>query len=252
MRTLWIACLAGLPCFGQVLTAGPNVLDLRGCSQAVYYYPAVGTRQASVLFLPGDGGWRGFAIEMAQTLAASGVDVYGWDVKQYLSGFTSRFATLTEKDIQADTAAIAARLGAAKNRRFVLVGWSQGAAMSVLASATPALHDLISGVVAIGLPESGVLGWRFADNLTYITRTEPNEPRFAAAPWIAAIAPLRFGMIHSTADEYVSVETAKRLFSLARDPKRIDFISARSYRYDGNRGDFLRILKDQVKWAAGN
>lgn len=92
---------------------------------------------------------------MTQKLAASGIDIYGWDVKQYLSGFTCGRTTLSEKDIQADAAILASRLGATQNRRFVLIGWSQGAAMAVLAGASPALQTLLSGVVVLGLPESG-------------------------------------------------------------------------------------------------
>jgi pimeloyl-ACP methyl ester carboxylesterase len=252
MRTLIIVlCLAAVPAFSQPLVAGRNTVDLRGQTQEIYYYPAKGDRLATALFLPGDGGWRGFAVDMAQALAASGIDIYGWDVKQYLSGFASSRTSLSERDIQADTATLAARLGATSSRRFVLIGWSQGAAMAALAGAWPSTQALLTGVVVLGLPESGVLGWRFADNLTYLTKGEPDEPKFATAPSLPAIAPLRFGMIHSTADEYVSAETAKRLFSLAREPKRLDLVAARNHRYDGKREEFFGKLKEQVKWAAG-
>jgi pimeloyl-ACP methyl ester carboxylesterase len=239
-----------VPLAGQPLIAGRNAMAIRGRRQGVYYYPATGKPQATVLFLPGDGGWRGFAIQIAQALADSGVDVYGWDIKEYLEAFTSGGATASQKDIQSDTANLAVRLGAGSSRKFVLMGWSQGAAMTVLAAGAPAAKELFSGVVVLGLPESGVLGWRFADNLTYVTKRDPSEPRFDTAPWLSAISPLRFGMIHSTADEYVSPETAKRLFALACQPKRLDLVSALNHSYEGNREDFFRILREQVKWAA--
>jgi hypothetical protein len=94
-----------------------------------------------------------------------------------------------------------------------------------------------------------VLGWRLADNLTYITKRQPDEPKFPTAPWVRTVAPLRFGMIYSTSDEYVSAETAKHLFSMAVEPKRLDLVSAHDHHYGGNRTEFLRVLTDQVTWA---
>jgi pimeloyl-ACP methyl ester carboxylesterase len=242
--------MAGLPLLGCV--SGRNFIDIRGHAQDVYYYPARGAARGTVLFLPGDGGWRGFALDMAEELAGSGMDVYGWDVKRYLSEFTAAGTTLSQEAIQADTAALAEQLGATGSRKFVLAGWSQGAAMAVLAAATPEAHKVFSGVVVLGVPETGVLGWRFADNLTYVTKRAPSEPNFETAPCMAAIAPLRLAMIESTEDEYVSLEATKRLFSLAREPKRLTIVPARDHRYDGNRDDFFRILTEQVKWAAGD
>ena len=250
-RIVIAAALMFLPALAHALTPGRNVVQLRGQRQDVYYYPASGERHGSVLFLPGDGGWRGFAIEMAAELARAGMDVYGWDVKQYLTGFTSSRGTLSQKDIQSDTATVASSLGATPAKRFVIVGWSQGAAMAVLAAASAENQKFFSGTVVLGLPESGVLGWRFADNLTYITKAEPNEPKFSTGPWLPAISPLRFGMIHSTADEYVTADVAKRLFALAREPRRLDFITSKNHRYEGNRDEFFRILREQVKWAKG-
>jgi dienelactone hydrolase len=239
------------PLFAEVLHEGDNRIDLRGRSQHVYFYPAAAEAHGSVLFLPGDAGWRGFAVEMAKYLARSGFDVYGWDIKQYLSGFTTSRGTLSERDIQVDTAAMAGRLRTQPNARLVLVGWSQGAAMAVLAAADPPAQEFFAGVVALGLPESAVLGWRFADDLTYVTKADPKEPRFQTAPWIARIAPLRFGMIHSTADEYISTDAARQLFSLAREPRRLDVITAGNHRFSGSRDELFRKLNEQVKWASG-
>ena len=51
---------------------------LRGQREDVYYYPAAGAARGKILFAPGDGGWRGFAIDIAQTLA-------GWGYAAYLT-----------------------------------------------------------------------------------------------------------------------------------------------------------------------
>lgn len=242
---LWAACL--IPATGRAEERWP--FSLRGQVQEVTRYRAAAPASTAVVFLPGDGGWRGFAVDMARSLAGAGFDVYGWDVKRYLSGFTSARGPLREGEIQADLAAWAQALRQSGYRNVVLVGWSQGAAMAALAAAHPDVKRWVPGVVLLGLPERGVLGWRFADNFTYVTKAEPNEPMFATAPALPQIAPVRVAMIQSTADEYISLDTAKQLYQQLKDPKRFVPVEARNHKYEGNQTEFLRVLAAQVRWA---
>src|SRR6185295_8774725 len=73
-------------------TPGRNSAWVRSQAQDIYFYPAQGALRGSVLFVPGDGGWRGFAIDIAQVIAQGGYDVYGLDTKRYLESFTGRTA----------------------------------------------------------------------------------------------------------------------------------------------------------------
>src|SRR4051794_10620870 len=51
--------------------AGENAVTVRGKKQEVYFYPAAEPRlNRSVLFVPGDGGWRGNAVTIGQTMAS--------------------------------------------------------------------------------------------------------------------------------------------------------------------------------------
>jgi len=70
-------------------STGKKAVTVRGQKQEIYYYPATGAKlNRKVLFAPGDGGWRGWAITIAQQMAGWGYDVYGLDTRTYLSGFT--------------------------------------------------------------------------------------------------------------------------------------------------------------------
>ena len=83
---------------------GKNTVMIRGRAQEVYFFPAQGVRQQpypKVLFAPGDGGWRGLAIKISQTIASWGYDVYGLDTKHYLESFTAE-STLTVPDVMND------------------------------------------------------------------------------------------------------------------------------------------------------
>jgi fermentation-respiration switch protein FrsA (DUF1100 family) len=152
----------------------------------------------------------------------------------------------------ADVALMAVWIQQRSPRRVTLVGWSEGAGLALLAAASPTDKELFTGLVAIGLPDSAVLGWRRVDDLTYLTKREPNEPTFATAPYLPQVSPLALALIYSTHDEYISPAESNRLFSAAQEPKRFSLVAAQNHRYDGNRGDFFRALKEALEWVDKN
>src|SRR4029453_10301647 len=81
--------LAG--CAGPAISRLPSsreMLLIRGHEQSLYLYgPARGD---PVILSSGDGGWIHLGPHVAEFLAAQGFFVVGFDVKAYLSGFTSR------------------------------------------------------------------------------------------------------------------------------------------------------------------
>ena len=196
-----------------------------------------------MIFAPGDGGWGGAAIEFAKTIATWGRDVYGIDTKQYLTAFTGR-TVLSEEEIAGDMRRIAEAVS--PDGKLILAGWSEGAGLVVLAAARD--KGRYAGVVTMGLLDRNVRAWRWQDNLTRITRTQPNEPTFSALREIGGVAPLPLAMIQSTADEYVPMEESKRLFAAAKEPKKYAEVRAQNHRFDGGRPEFYRQLKAMLEW----
>jgi dienelactone hydrolase len=229
-------------------TAGKNVVAVRGQKQEIYYYPATSAKlNRKVLFAPGDGGWRGWAITIAQQMAGWGYDVYGLDTKTYLSGFTGG-AGIKESDVMADFRQIAQWMTNGGNERVTLVGWSEGAGLGVLAAASGENKQTFNGLVTFGLGDENVLGWNWKDNLIYVTKSKPNEPTFRASEYMAKIAPLPYLMIQSSKDEFVSFDEAKRLATAAKEPKRVSVIQANNHRFDGNTNEFYRTLREGLQW----
>jgi type IV secretory pathway VirJ component len=170
--------------------AGRSDLWIRGQRQDLWYLPAAAAapkHPAKILFLPGDGGWRGFAVTIAETMASWGYDVYGLDTRHYLTSFTGK-THLTEREVMNDIRAVAESI-AQKEERVLLAGWSEGAGLSLLAASLPENRKNFLGLAAIGLAESSVLGWKLADNITYITKADPDEPRFPSLPYLPHVAP---------------------------------------------------------------
>ena len=73
---------------------------IRGHQQSLYIYGSPGGEP--VIVSSGDGGWIHLGPHVAQFLAARGFFVIGFDVKAYLSSFTSERSTLRPEEEPAD------------------------------------------------------------------------------------------------------------------------------------------------------
>ena len=174
------------------LTAGANLeteaaLSIRGKTQTLRLYGPRGG--PPVIASSGDGGWIHLAPHVAEVLSARGFFVVGFDSRAYLSSFTGRDGTLRETDVPGDYRVLADFASAGSGSRPVLVGVSEGAGLSVLASSGTA-KDRVQGVVAIGLPEKNELGWRWRDAAIYLTHGVPHEPMFHASEVVGGVSPV--------------------------------------------------------------
>jgi dienelactone hydrolase len=227
---------------------GWNDVTIRGERQDLYYLPAQGTSlHRKVVFLPGDGGWKGWAITVGETMASWGYDVYGLDTKTYLDTFTKR-GRLTDANVASDLCTIVNWTSGGPGGRVSLVGWSEGAGLSVLAAAGSDGKKALAGLVTLGLPDENVITWHWSDNLESFVK-KPREQTFHASDYIAKVAPLPLAMIESSNDEYVGVAESQRLFAAAADPKRFDLVQAENHRFDGNHREFFLKLQEELRWV---
>jgi pimeloyl-ACP methyl ester carboxylesterase len=227
---------------------GKNEMTIRGQRQEIYFYPAEGTGlHRKILFAPGDGGWRGFAITIAEELAKVGYDVYGVDARHYLQSFTGP-AVLNTAEIASDFNQIARWIQQGGQERLLLVGWSEGAGLGLAAAAEAANQTIFTGFVAIGTTEYNILAWRWTDLGAEITKKLPHEPTFKSAELMAKVSPLPLFVIASTSDEYIRPDATCALFSAARQPKRLVMIDARDHKYSGNTEGFFRALREGLNW----
>jgi fermentation-respiration switch protein FrsA (DUF1100 family) len=256
LRTLATASLCVLTALcwttrtsGQAAAAGgATVVTIRGERQELHYLPARGARlNRTVLFVPGDGGWEGWAITVAETIASWGYDVYGVDTKAYLVGF-SHTGTLTEAQVTGDMCALAEAANKESGGRATFVGWSEGAGLGVLATAAADSRRAFNGLIVFGLSDENVISWHWSESITSMFK-KPHEPTFSAAKYIASVAPLPLLMIQASHDQYVGLDEAKRLFSTAQEPKRFELVEGDNHRFDGNHEGFFRTLRDGLEWT---
>jgi alpha-beta hydrolase superfamily lysophospholipase len=230
----------------------PVALSPRGRAQSIVrLQPAAGTPRATVVFLPGDGGWRGAAVTMARMIMTWGYDVYGFDTRKYLEVFSQNGTKLSQSQLADDLRVLAAQLRGGSPRPIVFVGWSQGAGMAVAAATGLGVKSPIQGVITLALPESAVLGWDWKATLAIIARHEPDQPVFSVKPLLRGIAPTPVWMIHGSEDEYTSLEAERVLFEAVSEPKRFDAIAGANHRFDGHQDQLYRSLKAGLEWIVG-
>ncbi len=243
--------LCASPALGQAPVPGRNAPAVRGKAQAVYFFPGARAAQPEskpiVFYACGDGGWRGMAITMAETMASWGYDTFGLDSKVYLESFTGK-TMLKESEVNSDFRTLMEWARGQFPRPIILVGWSEGAGLALLGAAGPANRDLLLGFVAIGLPERNLLAWHWYDATSWITRKDPNEPAFASGPYVPQIAPVPLLMLNSSQDDFQSQDTYQKLSQLAGGPKKTVIVEARNHRFDGNRAAFFNTLRDGLHW----
>jgi dienelactone hydrolase len=240
-----LLCACAAPMGTQA--AATETLMIRGQSQTLRTYGVRGGDP--VIVSSGDGGWIHLAPHIAETLAAHGCFVVGFDVKSYLEGFTSSRGTLQPEDVAGDYQTLIAAAARGASKKPVLIGVSEGAGLSILAAGDRRIHAGAAGVVGVGVPPTSELGWRWRDSLIYITHGVPNEPTFDTDPIIGRVAPLPLASIFSTHDEFISPDEAQQLVAHAADPKKLWLVSASDHGFTDNLGEFDARLLEALTWV---
>jgi fermentation-respiration switch protein FrsA (DUF1100 family) len=225
-------------------------IEIRGHEQSLRVYGPSGG--PPVIVSSGDGGWIHLGPHVAEFLGSHGFYVIGFDVKAYLTSFTTTRSTLRAEDEPGDYRALTGLARRATGKRPVLIGISEGAGLSVLAATDAATKAEIAGVIGLGLPDLNELGWRWRDMLIYLTHRPPNEPAFSAAAIVARLAPVPLAAIHSTHDEFVPLPEVERVLAAATGPKRLWVVNASNHRFSDNLAGFDRQLLDAIAWVNAN
>lgn len=242
---------------GAGLAQTRQTLSIRGREQTLYLYgrhTKAGHEAAAdrIIVSSGDGGWIHLGPHVAEVLAAKGFFVVGFDVKSYLSSFTSGRTTLGREDEPGDYRVLAEFAAGATGKKPILIGISEGAGLSVLAATDPRTQTVIAGVIGLGLPDRSALGWRWKDSLIYLTHRAPNEPSISAAAIADRVAPIPLAAIHSTQDEFVPVKEVQAVLQNAREPKRLWIVNATNHRFSSNLAEFDRRLVEAIEWVRQN
>ena len=230
----------------------PEAIILRGRPQILYHLAAASSdvQHPPVLFIPGDGGCNRAAMNMARMISSLGYDVFGMDVRRYLSTSTHGHTVLTEDQMAADMEEAIRSVAGSEHRSVLLAGWSQGATMAVLAAARMRDRQPLQGVLTIALPEAGTLGWRRLDTLRLLFRKAPHEPAFQVGPLLPEVAPTPLWMVYGTRDHFTTASIARRLTAKARRPRRSREIEGGNHTLDNQSSRLKNSLASGLAWLS--
>lgn len=222
-------------------------LVLRGRAQTLRLY---GPRDGyPAIVSSGDGGWLHLAPRVAAMLAARGFFVVGFDSKAYLESFTTGATALTVSEVPADYRTLVRLAAGRSSHKPLLIGVSEGAALSVLAATDPEVKALVTGVIGLGLGDVNELAWRWKDSLIYLTHGVPDEPRFSTIALAGRVAPTPLALINATHDEYVPAGEVDRIMAAAREPKRLWMIEAADHRFSDRQSELALRLAEAIDWV---
>jgi alpha-beta hydrolase superfamily lysophospholipase len=250
---LRLLCVVAAISWSTTARAAEKVdVPVRGKTLTVTIYSPRSPSRGTIVMGSGDVGWVGLAASMAEELSAQGYTVVGINVRQYLAAFTAGSNHLQPTDVPGDYRFLMATLKQTRHLDgpIIVSGVSEGAALAVLASADPANHVWITGVITMGLPPTAELAWRWSDAAAWITKHDADEPSFAAKDVIATVAPVPLYMIQSTRDEYVPQSERERLLATAREPKKQVLIDASNHRFTDKRPELSAAYTAGLAWIA--
>jgi alpha-beta hydrolase superfamily lysophospholipase len=187
---------------------------------------------------------------VTKVLVDSGHYVVGVDCKAYLSSFTDGQKTLTTSDVPEDYRVFVDAARDGRDRRVFLAGASEGAGLSVLAASGATLKPSLEGVIGLGLPELNELGWRFRDQMIYLTHRVPREPLFHSSEFVPLLAPVPLALIQSTHDDFVPPEVTQLFMTLPGGPKRLWSIDAKSHSFGGSEDEFRKAVGEALAWLS--
>ncbi len=208
-------------------------------------------RDVVVVYASGDGGWFGAAVDMFRQIADAGYPAVGFSSRSFLKIERPRGALVSAAQLADEYDVIVAQarvaLGLADASRVVLVGWSRGAAFSVLVGSESSAQRHLLGVIAIGLGEGEDLQANGEDDDGHATAEKRRWP-FDTYARIAQLDPLPCAVIQATGDNYLPAANAHQLFGPDTPRRRFYTITARNHRFSGGKAAFDAALLDAIHW----
>jgi predicted alpha/beta hydrolase family esterase len=202
---------------------------------------AVSPQMPLVLFITGDGGWRGKDLDAFNHLIGWGYPVVGVSAPEYLRHLAGEL--IGPQALADDIATIIAvgdkGLHLAASIPVLLVGVSRGADLVVVAAAQRSLRAPVQGVLAVALTKEE----------EYVRRRRRPEASLLARPYVAlrrVVAPVC--VIQSTNDEYVSAADARQLFGPDTNDRQFHAIESRNHSFSDARDELYATMRTSLHW----
>jgi hypothetical protein len=214
--------------------------------------PAWARPRPLLLYATGDGGWRSADRGLFQHLAHWGYPVAGFSAVQYLAHL--RFEATSPAHVAEDFGELIAfakrSLDLPAHAPTVLVGFSRGSGLSIVAASNPDLRPLLIGVLAVALTGEEEYVRDDWSHGTSHPRTPIDRRLATLRPYdlLRGLAPLPLVVIQSTRDSYLPADEARRLFGPDDEYRRLVSIVASNHTFRDSRDTLFVKARTSLDW----
>jgi hypothetical protein len=211
-----------------------------------------GGRRPLLLYATGDGGWRSADRGLFQHLARWGYPVAGFSARHYLEHLG--FAATTPAHVAEDYGHLIAfakhALELPGDTPTVLVGFSRGSGLAVVAAGQPELQPSLGGVLAVALTDEEEYVREHGTRADRDRRDVSAPERAALRPYdhLARLDRLPVAVIQSTEDGYLPAAQARQLFGPDDERRRFHAIRAGNHTFAGARDALYEQARVALEW----
>jgi len=205
-----------------------------------------------LLYATGDGGWRSADRGLFQHLARWGYPVAGFSARHYLEhlGFEATTRAHVAEDYGRLIAFAKRELELSGDTLAVLVGFSRGSGLAVVAAGQPELQRLLGGVLAVALIDEEEYVREHGTRAGRDGRDVSDRELAALRPYdqLTRLDRLPVVVIQSTEDRYLPAAQARQLFGPDNERRRFHAIRARSHTFAGARDTLYEQARVALEW----
>jgi predicted alpha/beta hydrolase family esterase len=212
------------------------------------------TVQSLLLYVTGDGGWRGKDLETYERLRTFGEPVAGFSAPDYLDHLRGGADSLSPSALAEDFTDIVAmakeRFSLSSSTPVILVGVSRGADLVVVAAAEPQLRSAVGGVLAVALTDEEEYVRHRARRIFHPGSHQEKMPPLEMVKPYEYIARVRAPLcvIQSTNDQYVPAAKAREAFGPDAPGRQLIAIPSQNHSFSDQRDALYAAMRRSIQW----
>jgi hypothetical protein len=217
--------------------------------------PVTSPRRPLVVFVTGDGGWRGKDLDAFNHLIEWGYPVVAFSAPDYLNHLARAADSVHPAVLANDFAGVIdtarTNFGLPPAGPVVLTGVSRGADLVVVAAAQRALSAPVTGVLAVALTKEEEYVRHHRHGRRH-GRAAPDDSDWVMAEPYALLPDVQAPVcvIQSAHDEYVPASEARSLFGPDTPTRRLYAIASRNHSFSDARDDLYEAMRTSLAWLA--
>jgi hypothetical protein len=248
------ACAHAVPLGRTVPDPFVRTVTLYGHPLALHLSTLGGGHEPLLVYATGDGGWRGYDLDMYRHLVSWGYPVAGFSAPEYIKYLRGEDETTTPVRLATDYKLIVElakrELRLPVETPVILVGVSRGAGLAVVAAGQLLLQSELAGVLAVALTKE-------EEHVRFRRLRHPPSSSTASLDlqtyeYLPNLGVVPLEVIQSTHDNYLPAAEARELFGRDNDHRRLIAIESKNHSFSDAREELYAAMEQSLQWLRGS